>query len=103
MASGTLGAGSRSGAIARPDTTTERLSAIQDAKNLVERLAQLDHRLTRRDVGEPVSGPECSANRDDSFAEGGSVSIAKLRRPGTVGQESGAGALINQLIEDALK
>jgi hypothetical protein len=31
------------------------------------------------------------------------VSIAKLRRPGAVRQKSGAGALVTQLIKDALK
>jgi hypothetical protein len=31
------------------------------------------------------------------------VSITKLRRPGAVWQESGAGTLINELIKDALK
>jgi hypothetical protein len=68
IASGTLGAGSRSGAITRSSTTTECLSAIQDAQDLVERLAEFDHRLTRGDVGKSVSWPKGGTHGDNAFA-----------------------------------
>ena len=103
IASGTLGAGSRSGAITRPSATAKCISAIQDAQNLVERLAEFDHRLARGDISKAIPWAQGGTNGNNTLAQGGTVGVAKLRGPGAVRQESGAGTLINELIKDALK
>jgi hypothetical protein len=81
----------------------ECLSAIQDAQDLIERLTEFNYRFARGDVGESVSWPECSANCNDALSQGEAVRVAKLCCPGAIWQESGAGTLINELIEDALQ
>jgi hypothetical protein len=103
IASGTIGAGSRSGAITCPYTPAQRIAAIQDAKDLVERFAKLGHRFTRGDIGETISRPKGGAHGNNTLSQRYSVGIAKLRRPGAVGQESGSGSLVNEFIKDPLE
>jgi hypothetical protein len=50
-----------------------------------------------------IPGAQGGTNRNNTLAQGGTVGVAKLRGPGAVRQEPGAGALINELIKDALK
>jgi hypothetical protein len=81
----------------------QRLTAIQDPKDFVERLTQLNHRLTRGNIGKPISWSKRGAHGDDALAQRGTVRVAKLRCPGSIRQESSAGALVDELIKDSLE
>jgi hypothetical protein len=81
----------------------QRLTAIQDPKDFIERLSQLDDCLTRGDICESVAWPESGADSDHTFPQGCTLCIAKLRGPSPIRQESFSGALVNKLIQDALE
>jgi hypothetical protein len=73
----------------------QRLTAIQDPKDFVECLTQLNHRLTRGNISKPIPWPKCGAHGDNTLAQGCPVRIPKLRCPSAIRQESGAGALVH--------
>jgi hypothetical protein len=73
----------------------ECLSAIQDAQDLVERFAEFNHRLAGGDISKAIPWAQGGTNGNNTLAQGGTVGVAKLRGPGAVRQEPGAGALVH--------
>jgi hypothetical protein len=83
--------------------SAQRLTAIQDPKDFVECLTQLNHRLTRGNIGKPISWSKRGSHGDHALAQRDTLRVAKLRCPGAIRQESSAGALVDELIKDSLE